>query len=130
MCYTSPMNEIPNATPNVIVVDDEREFDFPATYFRTLEAAMLHFDHDPTYRACIDELWLDHDLGGSDEDPIDIRPLIDLLQERAYLGTPWWIVTVVVCTDNEDGRAYIHAALDRYYNVIDIPPAVKWRVIE
>lgn len=120
-------NQIP--TSNIIVVDDVRVFDFPATYLRTLKAAMLHFDHDPTHRACIEELWLDHDLGGSDEEPIDVRPLVNLLEERAYLGTPWWIVTVVVCTDNPIGRAYIHAALDRYYHVIDIPPAVKWRVM-
>lgn len=61
------MNETGSSPNAIIVVDDMRVFDFPATYHRTIETAMAHFDHDPTHRARIDELWLDHDLGGSDE---------------------------------------------------------------
>lgn len=78
----------------------------------------------------IKELWLDHDLGSGDEDPIDVRPLVLMLEEAAYYDLPYRIDTIVICTDNPVGRSYIHAALDRYYHVVGTPSTIKWRLLK
>lgn len=96
-----------------ILVDDLRSFrdPEPALVARTsAEAVELLRRHatDP-----IDELWLDHDLGGDDT----IWPVVELLERAAFDGRPFTIGTVHVHSANPPGAARVVQALRRWgYN--------------
>jgi hypothetical protein len=49
----------------------------------------------------IDQLWLDHDLGGDDT----ITPVVYILEEAAFLGEPWDIGEILVHSANPVGAA-------------------------
>ena len=62
----------------------------------------------------IDELWLDHDLGGDDT----IRPVAAALEEAAFNGEPFDIGTIFIHSSNPSGAEYIMRGLLRWgYNV-------------
>ncbi|OIJ63219.1 hypothetical protein WN71_035315 [Streptomyces mangrovisoli] len=60
------------------------------------------------HRDCfIDELWLDHDLGGDDS----ILPVVTLLEEAAFDGRPFRIGTVFVHSANPIGAETVVRSL-------------------
>ncbi len=65
-----------------------------------------------------DLLLLDHDLG----DVGDVRPIVRLLEERAFFGDPIQIGCIVVVSSNPVGAEWIAAGLRRTYPV-DVRPA-------
>ena len=76
--HTSP------PTPLTVLVDDVRGFrdERPALVARSSQEALALLEGLGDKR--IDDLWLDHDLGGEDT----IRPVIDLLVRLARKGSP------------------------------------------
>ncbi|GLY04014.1 cyclic-phosphate processing receiver domain-containing protein [Actinoplanes sp. NBRC 101535] len=60
--------------------------------------------------ARIDELWLDHDLGGDDT----IWPVVAVLEEAAFDGRPFDVGVVNVHSANPAGAAGIVRALERW----------------
>lgn len=58
----------------------------------------------------IDELWLDHDLGGDDS----ILPVVTLLEEAAFSGRPFRIGTVYVHSANPIGAETVVRSLTRW----------------
>lgn len=58
----------------------------------------------------IDELWLDHDLGGDDT----IMPVVTLLEEAAFNGRPFHIGTIYVHSANPVGAEAVTRSLTRW----------------
>ncbi len=58
----------------------------------------------------IDELWLDHDLGGDDS----IMPVVTLMEEAAFDGRPFRIGTVFVHSANPIGSETVVRSLTRW----------------
>lgn len=58
----------------------------------------------------IDELWLDHDLGGDDS----IMPVVALLEEAAFEGRPFRIGMVFVHSANPSGAEAMVRVLGRW----------------
>ncbi|MFD9204116.1 cyclic-phosphate processing receiver domain-containing protein, partial [Streptomyces anthocyanicus] len=58
----------------------------------------------------IDELWLDHDLGGDDS----ILPVVTLLEEAAFNGRPFRIGMVYVHSANPTGAETVVRSLTRW----------------
>jgi hypothetical protein len=58
----------------------------------------------------IDELWLDHDLGGDDT----IMPVVTLMEEAAFSGRPFHIGTVFVHSANPIGADTVVRSLTRW----------------
>ncbi|WP_432984325.1 cyclic-phosphate processing receiver domain-containing protein [Dactylosporangium sp. CA-233914] len=98
-----------------LLIDDLRDFldPAPAHVARTSAAgAELLRRHraEP-----IDELWLDHDLGGEDT----IWPVVELLERAAFDGEPFTITTIYVHSANPPGAAKVLQALRRWgYHVV------------
>ena len=94
----------------VILVDDLRSFTdgSNAEVARTSAAglALLRAHRDER----IDELWLDHDLGGSDT----IWPVVELLEHTAFEGQPLEIGAVYIHSANPSGAAKMEQALRRW----------------
>lgn len=92
----------------ILVVDDERTFDFDGNvvYCRSSESglstiARIMIQQQVKYAGSLDELWLDHDLGGNDDIRVvvDFLTLIDLKVDQIYVHsqnpTSDWIVPVL-----------------------------------
>lgn len=95
----------------VLVIDDERSFadevdDASVTYARTSRDGIDALQNV----GALDELWLDHDLGGSDT----ISPVIGWLCEQAFEGTPFPVQLVVVHTANPTGASTMIRSLERF----------------
>ena len=88
-----------------VVVDDLRDHPDGAMYFRTSASAITWLQDNPT--VVIDELWLDHDLGGLDD---TIRPVVLYLEELCFNGTPIEIGCIYVHTANPTGAAWIQSS--------------------
>jgi hypothetical protein len=58
----------------------------------------------------IDELWLDHDLGGHDS----IMPVATLLEEAAFHGPPFRIGMIFVHSANPSGAETVVRVLKRW----------------
>ncbi|GHJ15333.1 hypothetical protein TPA0908_33280 [Micromonospora sp. AKA38] len=58
----------------------------------------------------LDELWLDHDLGGDDT----IWPVVEVLEQAAFDNRPFNIGVVVVHSANPSGAARIALVLRRW----------------
>ncbi|MFF2354823.1 cyclic-phosphate processing receiver domain-containing protein [Kitasatospora sp. NPDC058115] len=103
------MNEAPSApAPVILGIDDLRPLPTATRIARTSrEGVQLLHEHRDTR---IDELWLDHDLGGDD----DILPVVTLLEEAAFGGRPFDIGTVLVHSANPVGAATVVQALARW----------------
>lgn len=96
-----------------IVVDDERTHRGGGVHVRTSADAV---DLLVTYTGHVDELWLDHDLGGDDT----IRPVVDLLEELCFYDEPPDIGVIYVHTANPVGASMILRSrqLNRFYTVV------------
>ena len=99
----------PGAT-RVILVDDLRSFvdGRDAEIARTSSAGV-----DVLTRAAgsrIDELWLDHDLGGDDT----IWPVVEVLERAAFDGRAFDIGLITVHSANPAGAAKMAQALRRW----------------
>ena len=109
----------------VILIDDLRSFGDGRTaeVARTSAAGV---DLLAGHRARrIDELWLDHDLGGDDT----IWPVVEILERAAFEEQPFDIGVVNVHSANPAGAARIARALRRWgypVRVVTGSPAVGY----
>ena len=96
-----------------ILVDDLRSFrdGRDAIVVRSSAAALEAIrDRVDTF---VDELWLDHDLGGDDT----IRPVSAHLEEIAYFGKPMQVGVIYVHSANAGAAEAVLKGLIRYgYN--------------
>src|SRR5437899_1940719 len=104
--------ELGRSWVRVLVVDDIRGIDAPdgaeVVIARTAEDGIEALGYGPW-----DRVYLDHDLG----DAGDVRPLVTLLERRAFEGAPVPIERVVVVSNNPPGAEWIAAGLRRHYDV-------------
>ena len=100
-------------TAFVVVIDDLRTHPDAQVHLRTSTEAIAWLDD---FDGEIDELWLDHDLGGEDT----IRPVVSFITERAFLGSPLPIKRIVVHTANPPGANWITSdnVLNAHYQVV------------
>ena len=91
----------------VVLVDDLRSFvdGRAAEVARTSAAGIAVLRRHQGKR--IDELWLDHDLGGEDT----IWPVVEVLERAAFDGRPFDVGVVVVHSANPAGAARMAQAL-------------------
>ncbi|MFE0103552.1 cyclic-phosphate processing receiver domain-containing protein [Streptomyces sp. NPDC059009] len=95
-------------TPVILGIDDLRPLPGATRIARTSrEGIELLHEHRDVF---IDELWLDHDLGGDDT----IMPVVTLLEEAAFSGHPFRIGTVYVHSANPIGAANVVRSLARW----------------
>ncbi|OJF16052.1 cyclic-phosphate processing receiver domain-containing protein [Couchioplanes caeruleus] len=111
----------------VVLIDDLRSFvDGRAAHVARSSAAGI--DLLQRYRAQrLAELWLDHDLGGDDT----IWPVVELLEQAAFEGSPFDIGTVYIHSANPPGAARIMQVLQRWGYVVRLSsgsPHVGYRV--
>jgi hypothetical protein len=94
--------------PDVLVIDDQRTFRFPAVYARTADDGASRLREQP-WR----EVWLDYNLGPG----LTIEPVMRMLEERATHGQPLPIGVICVHTSGPaEGDAMV-AALAPWYRV-------------
>ncbi|WP_433203962.1 cyclic-phosphate processing receiver domain-containing protein [Dactylosporangium sp. CS-047395] len=95
---------------HVVLIDDLRSFvdgrEADVARTSTAGVALLHRYRDRR----IDELWLDHDLGGDDT----IWPVVELLERAAFEETPFDIGIIHVHSANPAGAATMVQALLRW----------------
>jgi hypothetical protein len=101
------VDNIEQQTRKILVVDDLRVMSFPATYARTSAAALELLESRPI----LDELWLDHDLGGDDTAMV----VVDWLCERAFYDDPLVVGRIMVHTQNPPAGEAMVRTLARYY---------------
>lgn len=107
----------------ILLIDDLRNFRValaarPHIVARTSEAGLEALRDLDVEEKHIDELWLDHDLGGDDT----IMPVVDYLSERAFNERPLSIGRIFVHTQNSVGAKQMLASLTRYgYNAVRVP---------
>ncbi|MGW3911438.1 cyclic-phosphate processing receiver domain-containing protein [Streptomyces sp. NPDC005070] len=103
------MSEAPTASmPVILGIDDLRPLPGCTRIARTSrEGIQLLEEHRDSY---IDELWLDHDLGGDDT----IMPVVTLMEEAAFNGRPFQIGTVFVHSANPIGAETVVRSLARW----------------
>lgn len=96
--------------PVVVLIDDVRSFvdGTDALVARTSAEGVALLNR--LRQRTIDELWLDHDLGGDDT----IRPVVTVLEEAAFTGRRFDIRQVYVHTSNPAGAETVVAALHRW----------------
>jgi len=94
--------------PVVLGVDDLRPLPGATRIARTSrEGVRLLEEHRDSH---VDELWLDHDLGGDDT----VMPVVTLLEEAAFNGRPFRIGTVFVHSANPIGAETVVRSLTRW----------------
>ncbi|WP_234355837.1 cyclic-phosphate processing receiver domain-containing protein [Kitasatospora aureofaciens] len=94
--------------PVVLGIDDLRSLPRATRIARTSrEGIQLLQEHRDSF---IDELWLDHDLGGDDT----IMPVVTLMEEAAFNGRPFQIGTVFVHSANPIGAETVVRSLTRW----------------
>ncbi|GIE80494.1 hypothetical protein Aph02nite_64440 [Actinoplanes philippinensis] len=113
-------------TPLVLLVDDLRSFTDgrPAHVARTSTDGVALLGRHRAHR--VDELWLDHDLGGDDT----IWPVVEVLEHAAFHGRPFDVGVVVIHSANPAGAAKMAQALRRWdypVRVASGDPAVGYR---
>ncbi|MEU5790573.1 cyclic-phosphate processing receiver domain-containing protein [Micromonospora purpureochromogenes] len=96
--------------PRIVLVDDLRSFvdGRAAQVARTSVAGMEALERHRGQR--LDELWLDHDLGGDDT----IWPVVEVLEQAAFEGRPFDIGVVYAHSANPAGAARLMQALRRW----------------
>lgn len=99
---------------DILVIDDQRTFGFPAAYARTARAGIARLSRPG---AAFDEVWLDHDLGEAG----DIRTVVTYLERRAFESRLVPIGRIFVQSDNPGGAEWIVAGLSRHYDVRRVP---------
>ncbi|MFD5633336.1 cyclic-phosphate processing receiver domain-containing protein [Streptomyces sp. NPDC127077] len=103
------MSEAPTASmPVILGIDDLRPLPRCTRIARTSrEGIQLLEEHRHSF---VDELWLDHDLGGDDT----IMPVVTLLEEAAFNARPFQIGTVFVHSANPIGAETVMRSLARW----------------
>ena len=103
---------------NVLVVDDERTFTFPAEYARTSNEAIGLLD-----LGYYDYIWLDHDLGGEDKGIF----VVDWLCKRSFFDSIYPVKEIFVHSMNPGASDDMVRSLVRYsYNARRVPlPTMK-----
>lgn len=100
--------EPPVPSPVILGIDDLRPLPWTTRIARSSgEGVKLLQEHRDSF---IDELWLDHDLGGDDS----ILPVVTLLEEAAFNGRPFRIGTVFVHSANPIGAETVVRSLTRW----------------
>ena len=96
--------------PAIILVDDLRSFldGRPAEVARTSSAGIELLDRHRSHR--LDELWLDHDLGGADT----IWPVVEVLERAAFERRPFDVGVIIIHSANPAGAAKMAQALRRW----------------
>ncbi|MFG2907040.1 cyclic-phosphate processing receiver domain-containing protein [Kitasatospora sp. NPDC048286] len=95
-------------TPVILGIDDLRPLPGVTRIARTSrEGVQLLEEHREVF---VDELWLDHDLGGDDS----IMPVVTLMEEAAFNGRPFRIGTVFVHSANPIGAETVVRSLTRW----------------
>jgi hypothetical protein len=96
--------------PSIVLVDDLRSFvdGRVAQVARTSTAGIEALERHREQR--LDELWLDHDLGGDDT----IWPVVEVLEQAAFEGCPFDIGVVYIHSANPPGAEKIMQALRRW----------------
>ncbi|WP_331772277.1 hypothetical protein OG948_53045 (plasmid) [Embleya sp. NBC_00888] len=98
----------PVPTPVILGIDDLRPLPRATRIARTSgEGIRLLREHRDRF---IDELWLDHDLGGDDT----ILPVVTLLEEAAFHGRPFRIGAIFVHSANPIGAETVVRSLTRW----------------
>lgn len=94
--------------PVILGIDDLRPLPGVTRIARTSrEGIQLLQEHRSSF---IDELWLDHDLGGEDT----IMPVVSFMEEAAFNGQPFQIGTVFVHSANPVGADTVVRSLTRW----------------
>jgi hypothetical protein len=96
--------------PRIVLVDDLRSFvdGRVAQVVRTSAAGVEALERHRGQR--LDELWLDHDLGGDDT----IWPVVEVLEQAAFEEHPFDVGVVYVHSANPAGAVKIMQALGRW----------------
>ena len=94
----------------VLLVDDLRSFvdGRAAEVARTSDAGVELLERHRDQR--LDQLWLDHDLGGDDT----IWPVVEVLERAAFDGQPFEIGVINIHSANPAGAAKMIQALHRW----------------
>ncbi|MEU4780385.1 cyclic-phosphate processing receiver domain-containing protein [Micromonospora sp. NPDC023633] len=94
----------------IVLIDDLRTLvdgrDAEVARSSAAGVALLKGHHDQR----LDELWLDHDLGGADT----IWPVVEVLERAAFEGRPFDIGVVHVHSANPAGASKMAQALRRW----------------
>ncbi|MFI5641598.1 cyclic-phosphate processing receiver domain-containing protein [Streptomyces goshikiensis] len=108
-CDNNLVKEAPTSSiPVILGIDDLRPLPRATRIARTSrEGIQLLEEHRDSF---IDELWLDHDLGGDDT----IMPVVTLMEEAAFNGQPFQIGAVFVHSANPIGAATVVRSLARW----------------
>jgi hypothetical protein len=98
------------AAPRTILVDDLRSFvdGRDAAVARTSAAAIELLERCRNQR--VEELWLDHDLGGDDT----VWPVVEVLERAAFDARPFDVGVVYVHSANPAGAAKMAQVLRRW----------------
>jgi len=97
---------------NILVIDDRRMFDRATEpVARTSEEGLHLLERFRGKR--VDELWLDHDLGGKDT----IKPIVNMLEEDAFNGRPWNIGRIIFHSSNIEATKPMILGLSKWYYV-------------
>ena len=104
----SPATGAATTMVDVLVVDDQRTFRFPAVYARTVDAGLALLDEREWT-----EVWLDYDLGHG----ANIEPVVHHLEERASRERPLGIGRIYVHTSAPEAGDRMVARLGRWYDV-------------
>jgi hypothetical protein len=93
--------------PRIILVDDLRSFvdGRSADVARTSAAGVRLLESRRHER--LDELWLDHDLGGDDT----IWPVVEILERAAFDGRPYDVGVINIHSANPAGATKMAQAL-------------------
>ena len=93
-----------------VLVDDVRRFvdDRECIVYRTSADALAGL-RALAANTVVDELWLDHDLGGNDT----VRPVLALLDELDHAGPRLAVTRAYIITSNPSGGNVIRLALTR-----------------
>ena len=94
-----------------VLVDDVRSFldTRPCVVYRNSADAVIGLRRLAVAAVAVDELWLDHDLGGENT----IRPVLALLDELDHAGRRLAVTRAVIVTSNPVGGNVIRLALTR-----------------
>lgn len=94
-----------------VLVDDIRRFTDgrECILCRDSDDAVITLEHLRDAATCVDELWLDYDLGGGR----DVRPVLAALEKWSHEGQPLAVGRVLVHTSSSSGAALIKEACER-----------------
>ncbi len=102
----------------MLVVDDRRVMPFAARYARTSARAI----HMLGRSGHLQQLWLDHDLGGDDTG----MAVADWMAEQAFLGHPLDVECIFVHSANGPGAQRLVLTLQRWYPHVHQTTAPVW----